>query len=155
MEGVLVPEIWIAFAEATGIEELRTLRATSRITTSSCAVQHSVSCANTVWESQQIQDTLSAKIDTDAGRKGVSGRGCAAWHAGRHPQRHVRTVRTASDEKAGLADTVLQHAGNRRRRHDLKAQNALREIQVHYTSKRCSPADSKPSPAATATTISA
>lgn len=45
----------------------------------------------------------------------------AQHHAGHHHQRHIRTVRTASDEKAGLADTVLQHAGNRRRRHDLKA----------------------------------
>ena len=34
MEGVLVPEIWIAFAEATGIPELKRLLAMSRTTTS-------------------------------------------------------------------------------------------------------------------------
>ena len=36
MEGVLVPEIWIAFAEASGIPELRRTTGTSPTTTSSC-----------------------------------------------------------------------------------------------------------------------
>ena len=36
MEGVLVPEIWIAFAEASGIPELRRTTRTSPTTTSSC-----------------------------------------------------------------------------------------------------------------------
>lgn len=31
LEGVLVPEIWIAFAEETGIPELKKLPETSRI----------------------------------------------------------------------------------------------------------------------------
>lgn len=35
LEGVLVPEIWIAFAEASGIPELKRTPATSRTTTSS------------------------------------------------------------------------------------------------------------------------
>ena len=37
LEGVLVPEIWIAFAEASGIPELKKPHAMSRIMTSSCA----------------------------------------------------------------------------------------------------------------------
>ena len=35
LEGVLVPEIWIAFAKATGIPELERQQEMSQITTSS------------------------------------------------------------------------------------------------------------------------
>ena len=114
MEGVLVPEIWIAFAEATGIEELK--KTTRDEPDYDKLMEYRL---NILKEHglgiKEIQDTIS-KIDPMPGAKEF-----LQHHAGHHHQRHIRTVRTASDEKAGLADTVLQHAGNRRRRHDLKA----------------------------------
>ena len=48
MEGVLVPEIWIAFAQASGIPELRRTTRMSRTTTSSCATGWT-SSGSTAW----------------------------------------------------------------------------------------------------------
>ena len=47
MEGVLVPELWIAFAEESGVPELRRTTRDEPDTTSSCAGA-SVSCAKKV-----------------------------------------------------------------------------------------------------------
>ena len=118
MEGVLVPEIWIAFAEATGIEELK--KTTRDEPDYDKLMEYRLNILKEHGTGNQRDPGYDQQNRPDARCKGISGR-AAQHHAGHHHQRHIRTVRTASDEKAGLADTVLQHAGNRRRRHDLKA----------------------------------
>ena len=118
MEGVLVPEIWIAFAEATGIEELK--KTTRDEPDYDKLMEYRL---NILKEHglgiKEIQDTIS-KIDPMPGAKEFL-----------DELRSITQVIIISDtfeqfaqplmKKLGCADTVLQHAGNRRRRHDLKA----------------------------------
>ena len=86
MEGVLVPEIWIAFSEASGIPELR--RTTrdepdyDKLMTWRLGIlkEHGLGL-------KEIQDTI-AKIDPAARRQGVSGR-AAATHPGDYSERYL------------------------------------------------------------------
>ena len=92
LEGVLVPEIWIAFAEESGIPELtRTTRDEpdyGKLMDFRLDIlrQHGLGL-------KEIQETI-ARIDP-----------------GRHHQRHVHPVRPAPHGEAGLAGAVLQRAG--------------------------------------------
>ena len=107
LEGVLVPEIWIAFAEESGIPELtRTTRDEpdyGKLMDFRLDIlrQHGLGL-------KEIQETI-ARIDPLPGA-GLPRR--AARHdPGRHHQRHVHPVRPAPHGEAGLAGAVLQRAG--------------------------------------------
>ena len=150
MEGVLVPEIWIAFAEASGIPELR--RTTRDEPDYDKLMRYRIAILKEHGlKLQQIQETI-AKIDPHARREGVSRR-AAQRDAGHDPQRHVRAVRDAADEEARLSDAAVQHARGRARRRDPRPQDALREVEAHAPSARCSPSAMRRSPPATASTI--
>ena len=89
MEGVLVPEIWIAFAEESGIPELK------RTTRDEPDYDKLMKWRLEILKEhglglKEIQATI-AKIDPCRGAKGVPGR-AAHPHPGGHPQRHLRAV---------------------------------------------------------------
>ena len=106
LEGVLVPEIWIAFAEASGIPELTR---TTRDEPDYDKLMH--------WRLgilrehglglREIQETI-AGIDPLPGGQGVFGR-AARIYPGNHYQRYLHPVCGSPDEKAGLAHPLLQH----------------------------------------------
>ena len=104
LEGVLVPEIWIAFAEASGIPELkRTTRDEpdyDKLMTWRLGIlkEHGLGL-------KEIQETI-AKIESDPRRKGVFGR-ASFHHTGDYYQRYLHTVCKSTDEEAGLADNFL------------------------------------------------
>ena len=94
LEGVLVPEIWIAFAEETGIPELK--RTTRDEPDYDKLMKYRL---NILKEHglglKEIQETIS-KIDPIPGEK----------------ECHT------ADGEAGLADIILQHTGSSRQRRD-------------------------------------
>ena len=98
LEGVLVPEIWIAFAEAANIPELK--KTTRDEPDYDKLMKYRI---NILKEHglglKEIQDVI-------ARRKGVFRR--ASFNvSGYHHQRHIHTVCTAPYEKAWLADYFL------------------------------------------------
>ena len=102
LEGVLVPEIWIAFAEESGIPELKR---TTRDEPDYDKLMH--------WRLgvlkehglglKEIQETI-AKID---------------------PQRHIHPVCRSAHEKVGLSHHFLQLPGSCAGRRDHRFQDAL------------------------------
>ena len=108
LEGVLVPEIWVAFAEASKIPELKK---TTRDEPDydklmrwrlSVLKEHGLGL-------KEIQETI-ASIDPLPGAKELC--------AGDYYQRYLYGIRTASDEKARLADNFLQFPRGSRGRRD-------------------------------------
>ena len=91
LEGVLVPEIWIAFAEASGIPELRKTTRDEpdydKLMKYRIAIlkEHGLGL-------KEIQETIAQRSFT-----------------GHHHKRHLYPVRKASDEKAGYANYLLQY----------------------------------------------
>lgn len=86
LEGVLVPEIWIAFSEVSGIPELR------RTTRDEPDYEKLMRWRMDILRQhglglRQIQDVI-AQIDPLPGREGIFGR-AARDDAGCHRQRHV------------------------------------------------------------------
>ena len=86
MEGVLVPEIWIAFAEESGIPELK------RTTRDEPDYDKLMKWRLEILKEhglglKEIQATI-AKIDPPARGQGVPGR-AALLHPGHHSQRHL------------------------------------------------------------------
>ena len=115
MEGVLIPEIWIAFAEATGIEELK--RTTRDEPDYDKLMQYRLDILRKHnLGIKEIQETIS-KMDPIPGAKEFL-----------DELRTITQVIIISDtfeqfaqplmKKLGCADTFLQLAGNRGRRHD-------------------------------------
>ena len=103
LEGVLVPEIWIAFAEETGIPELK--RTTRDEPDYDKLMKYRL---NILKEHnlglKEIQETIS-KID--------------------HHQRYFLSVRRTSDEKTRLSDNLLQLTRCSRQRRNHRLQDAL------------------------------
>ena len=140
MEGVLVPEIWIAFAEATGIEELK--KTTRDEPDYDKLMEYRL---NILKEHglgiKEIQDTIS-KIDPMPGAKKFL-----------DELRSITQVIIISDTFEQFAQPLMKKLG-----WPTLFCNTL-EIAEDGTilkhKMRCSPADLKPSPAATAITISA
>ena len=103
LEGVLVPEIWIAFAEASGIPELkRTTRDEpdyDKLMTWRLGIQGA-------WSWTQGDSGDDRKDRSDPRRKGVFGR-ASFHHTGDYYQRYLHTVCKSADEEAGLADNFL------------------------------------------------
>ncbi len=101
LEGVLVPEIWIAFAEASGIPELkRTTRDEpdyNKLMNWRLGIlkEHGLGL-------KEIQETIRA----------------AELYSGHYHQRHLYPVRNASHGEAGLADDFLQLSGGGGQRRD-------------------------------------
>lgn len=86
MEGVLVPEIWIAFAEASGIPALK--RTTRDEPDYHKLMEYRLGILREHGLGlREIQATI-AQIDPLPGAPGVSGR-AAQLHPGAHPQRHL------------------------------------------------------------------
>lgn len=115
VEGVLVPEIWIAFAEASGIPELKK---TTRDEPDydklmrwrlGILKEHGLGL-------KEIQATIE-KIDPLPGAKEFLDE---SWHflPGDPDQRYLYGICRTADEKTGLSDAVLQLSGSRRRRRD-------------------------------------
>ena len=97
LEGVLVPEIWIAFAEASGISELK------RTTRDEPDYDKLMKWRLGILKEhglglKEIQATIE-KIDPLPGAK-----------------EFLYTVCKTVDEEAGMADSVLQLSGSGRRR---------------------------------------
>lgn len=112
LEGVLVPEIWIAFAEETGIPELK--RTTRDEPDYNKLMNYRL---NILREHglglKEIQETIS-KIDPLPGSKGVF-RQIKRNHSGNHHQRYLLPVCRTSDEETWLSDHLLQLSGCQRK----------------------------------------
>ena len=140
MEGVLVPEIWIAFAEASGIPELkRTTRdepdynklmrwrldVLKEHGLGLPEIQKTIAQINEMenwdtegaWSGTEGNSGYDREDRPDPGREGILRR-AALLHPGHRAQRHVRGVRHAPDEKAGIPGPVLQLAQRRSGRND-------------------------------------
>ena len=97
LEGVLVPEIWIAFAKASGIPELeRTTRDEpdyDKLMNFRLDIlrEHGLGLA-------EIQDVIATIDPMEGAREFLDA------------LRHLRTVRAAADEQARLAHHLLQLA---------------------------------------------
>ena len=129
MEGVLVPEIWIAFAEASGIPELK--RTTRDEPDYNKLMQYRLAILKEHGLGlKEIQATI-AKIDPLPGAKAFLD--------------ELRTltqviilsdtfeaVCQAPDGKAGLAHPLLQHPGGGPRRGDHRLSDALRAVQADH-----------------------
>ena len=110
LEGVLVPEIWIAFAEASGIPELK------RTTRDEPDYDKLMKWRLGILKEhglglKEIQETIE-KIDPMPGARAFL------------DERYLHPVRKAAHEKAGLANHFLQRAGSSRGRRDHRIQNA-------------------------------
>ena len=107
LEGVLVPEIWIAFAEETGIPELK--RTTRDEPDYDKLMKYRL---NILKEHnlglKEIQETIS-KIDPLPGAKEFL----------------LLSVRRTSDEKTRLSDNLLQLTRCSRQRRNHRLQDAL------------------------------
>ena len=102
MEGVLVPEIWIAFSKASGIPELK------RTTRDEPDYHKLMNWRLGILKEhglglKEIQETI-ATIDPMPGAKEF-------LDAGDRNQRHIYPVCAAADEKARVADPLLQQFG--------------------------------------------
>ena len=129
VEGVLVPEIWIAFAEASGIPELKkTTRDEpdyNKLMNWRLGIlkEHGLGL-------KEIQETI-AKIDPLPGAKAFLD--------------ELRTFTqvilisdtftqfATADGEAGLADIILQHTGSSRQRRDHRLQDAYRAVQAQHS----------------------
>ena len=85
LEGVLVPEIWIAFSEASGIPELR----------------------RTTRDEPDYNKLMNFRLKI-LKEHGLGLREIQDGDAGTDSQRYLYAVRDSADEKAELADAVLQ-----------------------------------------------
>ena len=124
MEGVLVPEIWIAFAEASGIPELKR---TTRDEPDYNKLMR--------WRLDVLKEHglgLPEIQKTIARREGILRR-AALLHPGHRAQRHVRGVRHAPDEKAGIPGPVLQLAQRRSGRNDHRFPYAGGKLQADHS----------------------
>ena len=107
MEGVLVPEIWIAFSEVSGIPELR------RTTRDEPDYDKLMKWRIGILKEhglglKEIQDVI-AKIEPLPTQ---------ILHPGDHHQRHLYGIRDAPHGEARLAYTVLQFPGSGALRRD-------------------------------------
>ena len=118
LEGVLVPEIWIAFAEETGIPELK--RTTRDEPDYDKLMKYRL---NILKEHnlglKEIQETIS-KIDPLPGAKEFLDK-LREMTTGDHHQRYLLSVRRTSDKKTRLSDNLLQltRCSRQRRNHRL------------------------------------
>ena len=101
LEGVLVPEIWIAFAEETGIPELKKTTRDEPDYDKLMKYRLNILKEHNLGL-KEIQETI-AKIDPLPGAKEFLDK-----LRGYHYQRYFLTVRRSADEKAGLSDYFLQ-----------------------------------------------
>ena len=122
LEGVLVPEIWIAFAEETGIPELK--RTTRDEPDYDKLMKYRL---NILKEHnlglKEIQETIS-KIDPLPGAKEFLDKLREMTQVIIH-QRYLLSVRRTSDEKTRLSDNLLQLTRCSRQRRNHRLQDAL------------------------------
>jgi hypothetical protein len=105
LEGVLVPEIWVAFAEETGIPELK--KTTRDEPDYDKLMQYRLDILKEHHLGlNEIQETIS-RINPMEGRKRIPRR-APLLHSGDHHQRHLQGVRRTADEETRLSDTLLQ-----------------------------------------------
>ena len=118
LEGVLVPEIWVAFAEETGIPELKK---TTRDEPDydklmkwrlGILKEHGLGL-------KEIQETI-AKIDPMPGAKEFLD----------ELRSMTQVIISTTYEKAGMADYFLQFTGSGRKRRDYRLQDESRKFQV-------------------------
>ena len=102
LEGVLVPEIWIAFAEASGIPELK------RTTRDEPDYDKLMENWDTegAWSGTEGNSGYDREDRPDPGREGILRR-AALYYPGHHYQRYLFTVCRSSDEKIRLSDHFL------------------------------------------------
>ena len=126
LEGVLVPEIWIAFAEASGIPELK------RTTRDEPDYDKLMNWRLGILKEhglglKEIQETIE-KIDPLPGAKEFLDK---LRDLGHHYQRHIHAVCETAYEKARLADDLLQFSGSCPGRGDHGLSYADRKVQVY------------------------
>ena len=124
LEGVLVPEIWIAFSEVSGIPELR------RTTRDEPDYDKLMRWRMDILREhglglKQIQDVI-AQIDPLPGAKDFLDELRAQTQA-----IIISDTFAAAHEKARLADDLLQFARGQQGRDALRHQNALRAFQAY------------------------
>ena len=125
MEGVLVPEIWIAFSEESGIPELR--RTTrdepdyNKLMNYRLAIlkEHGLGLG-------EIQSVIS-RIDPLPGAK--------AFLNDLRERAQTVTVRAPAHEEAGNAVDLLQYSGGRPGRHDHRVPHAHRKQQALHRAR--------------------
>ena len=148
LEGVLVPEIWIAFAEETGIPELK--RTTRDEPDYDKLMKYRL---NILKEHnlglKEIQETIS-KIDPLPGAKEFLDK-LREMTTGDHHQRYLLSVRRTSDEKLGyptiFCNSLVIADNGEITDFKMRCENPNTQL-----SKPCSPSAMTPSQAVTATT---
>ena len=102
LEGVLVPEIWIAFAEASGIPELK------RTTRDEPDYDKLMKWRIGILKEHGLglKEIHDREDRPDPGREGILRR-AALYYPGHHYQRYLFTVCRSSDEKIRLSDHFL------------------------------------------------
>ena len=127
LEGVLVPEIWIAFSQASGIPELK------RTTRDEPDYDKLMKWRLGILKEhglglKEIQETI-AGIDP---LPGAIFRRAALHLPGDHHQRYLYSVCFPSYEEAGMAHFVLQFAGSGSRWRDHRLSHAHPTVQAFY-----------------------
>ena len=107
LEGVLIPEVWIAVAERTGIDGLR--RTTRDEPDYDVLMRYRLGLLAEHGLTMSLITDVIAGLEPLPGAQARSSTSCGLAHTGDHPLRHVRAVRAAVHASARVADDLLPH----------------------------------------------
>ena len=137
LEGVLVPEIWVAFAEATGIPELR--RTTRDEPDYDKLMRYRIGHPEGARPGPAARSRTPSPRSTPCPARRSSWTSCAAMTQVVILSDTFEQFAQAPDGEAGLAHHLLQHAGGGARRRDHRLSRCAASSPSSRRCGRCSP----------------